>query len=55
LAALTSVQAGVVLVASVIANTAGVAGSTARLMLIGLLALAMGGQTLSYAAWPYPT
>jgi uncharacterized membrane protein YoaK (UPF0700 family) len=35
---------GVVLVASVIANTAGVAGSTARLMLIGLLALAMGGQ-----------
>jgi hypothetical protein len=31
-------------VASVIANTAGVADSPARLMLIGLLALAMGGQ-----------
>ena len=44
LAASTSVQAGVVLVASVIASTAGVAGSTVRLMLIGLLALAMGGQ-----------
>jgi uncharacterized membrane protein YoaK (UPF0700 family) len=44
LAAATSVQAGVLLVASVIANTAGVAGSPARLMLIGLLALAMGGQ-----------
>ena len=44
LAAATSVQAGVVLVASVIASTAGVAGSTVRLMLIGLLALAMGSQ-----------
>ena len=44
LAAATSVQAGVVLVASVIANTAGGADSPARLMLIGLLALAMGGQ-----------
>jgi uncharacterized membrane protein YoaK (UPF0700 family) len=44
LAAATPVQAGVVLVAAVIASTADVAGSTARLMLIGLLALAMGGQ-----------
>jgi uncharacterized membrane protein YoaK (UPF0700 family) len=44
LAAATSVQAGVVLVASVIANTVGVADSSARLILIGLLALAMGGQ-----------
>jgi uncharacterized membrane protein YoaK (UPF0700 family) len=44
LAAATSVQAGVVLVASVIASTASVAGSAPRLTLIGLLALAMGGQ-----------
>ena len=44
LAVATSVQAGLVLVASVIASTAGVAGSSARLTLIGLLALAMGGQ-----------
>jgi uncharacterized membrane protein YoaK (UPF0700 family) len=44
LAAATSVQAGVVLVASVVASTAGVAGSAPRLTLIGLLALAMGGQ-----------
>jgi uncharacterized membrane protein YoaK (UPF0700 family) len=44
LAAATTIQAGVVLVASVIASTAGVAGSAARLTLIGLLALAMGGQ-----------
>ena len=44
LAAATSVQAGVVLVASVIASTAGIEGSTVRLTLIGLLSLAMGGQ-----------
>jgi uncharacterized membrane protein YoaK (UPF0700 family) len=44
LAAATSVQAGVLLVASVVASTAGVAGSAPRLMLIGFLALAMGGQ-----------
>ena len=44
LAAATSVQASVVLVASVIASTAGVQDSAVRLTLIGLLALAMGGQ-----------
>ena len=44
LAAATAVQAGTVLVASVIASTAGVEGPTVRLTLIGLLALAMGGQ-----------
>jgi uncharacterized membrane protein YoaK (UPF0700 family) len=44
LAAATSVQAGVVLVASVIASTAGVQSSAVRLTLIGLLAVAMGGQ-----------
>ena len=44
LAAATSVQAGVVLVASVVATTAGVGSSWVRLMLTGLLALAMGGQ-----------
>ena len=40
----TAVQAGLVLVASIIASTTGVQGSAARLTLIGLLALAMGGQ-----------
>jgi uncharacterized membrane protein YoaK (UPF0700 family) len=44
LAAATSVQAGLVLVASVIASAAGAQGSAVRLTLIGLLALAMGGQ-----------
>ena len=44
LGAATSVQAGVVLVAAVIASTAGVQGSPVRLLLIGLLGLAMGGQ-----------
>ena len=44
LAAATSVQAGVILVAAVIASTAGAQGSAARLTLTGLLALAMGGQ-----------
>jgi len=44
LAAATAVQAGVVLVASVVATTAGVEVPTVRLTLIGLLALAMGGQ-----------
>ncbi|HET9779111.1 MAG TPA: DUF1275 family protein [Propionibacteriaceae bacterium] len=39
-----AVQAGAVLVASVIASTAGVQASAVRLTLIGLLALAMGGQ-----------
>ena len=55
LAVATSVQAGLVLVASVIASTAGVAGSSARLTLIGLLVVAMGAQTPSFAGWPYPT
>ena len=44
LGAATTVQAGVVLVAAVIATTAGVQGSPVRLLLIGLLGLAMGGQ-----------
>jgi uncharacterized membrane protein YoaK (UPF0700 family) len=44
LGAATSVQAGVVLVAAVIASTAGLQGSRVRLLLIGLLGLAMGGQ-----------
>ena len=44
LGAATSVQAGVVLVGAVIASTAGVRGSPVRLLLIGLLGLAMGGQ-----------
>jgi uncharacterized membrane protein YoaK (UPF0700 family) len=44
LAAATSVQAAVVLVACVIASIADVGGSAARLTLIGLLVLAMGGQ-----------
>ena len=44
LALATSVQAAVVLVAGVLATTAGTTGLAARLVLIGLLALAMGGQ-----------
>jgi uncharacterized membrane protein YoaK (UPF0700 family) len=44
LAAATAVQAGALLVTSVIASTAGVGSSWVRLTLIGLLALAMGGQ-----------
>jgi uncharacterized membrane protein YoaK (UPF0700 family) len=44
LGAATAVQAGVVLVAAVIASTAGVRGLSVRLLLIGLLGLAMGGQ-----------
>ena len=44
LAFATSVQAAVVVVASVIASTAGAQASMVRLILIGLLALAMGGQ-----------
>jgi uncharacterized membrane protein YoaK (UPF0700 family) len=44
LAAATAVQAGIVLGASVLASTVGVRGSAAQLTLIGLLALAMGGQ-----------
>jgi uncharacterized membrane protein YoaK (UPF0700 family) len=44
LAAATAVQAGIVLVAAVVAVTAGVDGSAARLALIGLLAIALGGQ-----------
>jgi uncharacterized membrane protein YoaK (UPF0700 family) len=43
-AAATSVQAGGVLLAAVLAGTAGGQGSAARLTLIGVLALAMGGQ-----------
>jgi uncharacterized membrane protein YoaK (UPF0700 family) len=44
LAVATSVQAVLVLVASVVASAAGAQGSAVRLALIGLLALAMGGQ-----------
>jgi uncharacterized membrane protein YoaK (UPF0700 family) len=44
LAAATAVQAGIVLGASVIASTVGVQGLAAQLTLIGLLALAMGGE-----------
>ena len=44
LAVATSAQAGVVLIAAVIASTAGAQGTSIRLTLIGLLALAMGGQ-----------
>ena len=44
LAAATSIQAAVVLVASLIASMAGVQASATRLTLIGLLAVAMGGQ-----------
>jgi uncharacterized membrane protein YoaK (UPF0700 family) len=44
LAAATSVQSGLVLVASAIASASGAQGSTVRLTLIGLLALAMGCQ-----------
>jgi uncharacterized membrane protein YoaK (UPF0700 family) len=44
LGAATAVQAGLVLVAAAVAGTAGVDGSAARLVLIGLLALALGGQ-----------
>src|SRR3954452_16660431 len=41
LATVTSVQAAVVLVAAVLASTAGTTGQVARLFLIGMLALAM--------------
>jgi uncharacterized membrane protein YoaK (UPF0700 family) len=44
LAAAASVQATVVLVAAVLASAAGTTGQVARLVLIGLLAFAMGGQ-----------
>jgi uncharacterized membrane protein YoaK (UPF0700 family) len=44
LAGATAVQAGLVLVASLIASIIGVQGAAARLTLIGLLALTMGGQ-----------
>jgi uncharacterized membrane protein YoaK (UPF0700 family) len=44
LAVATSVQAGLVVVAVVITSTVGAQGSALRLTLIGLLALAMGGQ-----------
>jgi uncharacterized membrane protein YoaK (UPF0700 family) len=44
LAAASAVQAGLVLVASIIASTAGAHGSAVQLTLVGLLALAMGGQ-----------
>jgi uncharacterized membrane protein YoaK (UPF0700 family) len=44
LAAASSLQAGLVVIAAVIASTAGVRGSAVQLTLIGLLALAMGGQ-----------
>jgi uncharacterized membrane protein YoaK (UPF0700 family) len=44
LAAATSVQAVLVLFGCAVATTAGTQGSAARLTLIGLLAVAMGGQ-----------
>jgi uncharacterized membrane protein YoaK (UPF0700 family) len=44
LAAATALQAGLVIVAAIVADVGGVHGSTARLTLIGLLAVAMGGQ-----------
>jgi uncharacterized membrane protein YoaK (UPF0700 family) len=44
LAVATLVQMGLVLVAAIITSTAGVAGSAVRLVLVGLLAIAMGGQ-----------
>jgi uncharacterized membrane protein YoaK (UPF0700 family) len=44
LAAAASVQAAVVLVAAVLASTAGTSALAARLILIGMLAFAMGGQ-----------
>jgi uncharacterized membrane protein YoaK (UPF0700 family) len=44
LAAAATTQAGLVVVAAVVAETAGVRSSAARLTLVGLLALAMGGQ-----------
>src|SRR6476620_8967065 len=44
LSAATATQAALVAGAAVVAQTAGVRGSAARLTLIGLLAVAMGGQ-----------
>jgi uncharacterized membrane protein YoaK (UPF0700 family) len=44
LAAVTAAQTGLVLVAAIVADTAGVDGSAARLVLIALLAIALGGQ-----------
>jgi uncharacterized membrane protein YoaK (UPF0700 family) len=44
LAAAAATQAGLVVVAAVVAESAGVRGSAARLTLVGLLAVAMGGQ-----------
>jgi uncharacterized membrane protein YoaK (UPF0700 family) len=44
LAAAAATQAALVVIAAVVAATVGVKGETARLILIGLLAVAMGGQ-----------
>jgi uncharacterized membrane protein YoaK (UPF0700 family) len=44
LAAAAATQAGLVVVAAVVADTAGVRSSAARLTLVGVLALAMGAQ-----------
>jgi uncharacterized membrane protein YoaK (UPF0700 family) len=44
LAVAAATQAGLVVGAAVVTETAGVRGSTARLTLVGLLAIAMGGQ-----------
>ena len=44
LVAATAMQAGLVVVAAVVADARGVQGSASRLTLIGLLAVAMGGQ-----------
>jgi uncharacterized membrane protein YoaK (UPF0700 family) len=44
LATATAMQAGLVVAAAVVAETVGVRSSVARLTLVGLLAVAMGGQ-----------
>jgi uncharacterized membrane protein YoaK (UPF0700 family) len=44
LAAAAATQAGLLVVAAVVAETSGVRGSATRLTLVGLLAVAMGGQ-----------
>jgi uncharacterized membrane protein YoaK (UPF0700 family) len=44
LAAAATVQVGLVVAAAVVAETAGVQGAAARLWMVGLLAVALGGQ-----------
>lgn len=55
LAAATSAQAGVVLVAAIIASTAGAQGSAIRLTLIGCSRWRWAARTPSYAVLPCPT